>query len=377
LNPRLAAILFASLVTTPTFLHAEGAGSATGTGHARRSPPVPSAPTPWIYIGLGSRQVARLRVQGDFLYACTDDGLYYKGLATTDTLWTPLGLSGRRVRTVWVATPESILAGTAVPVGDTLSLYRTTDGGAHWEPYQNGFGKGFVPDVKDLAGIGAPAPGWIGVGASIEKSMDEGAHWHQVLGGYVFNFVKANPAAAGHLWAGGETLIFSPVIFRSTDAGDTWRTILLEAGGDNACDAVAFHPSDSAVVYTGMEGRVQRTLDGGDTWEEVTSPNPNYYLYGLAIRGRLPLRIYAAGAGSLGPAPGVILYTSDDEGQSWNTDSYPGPAGYGVQDLLYLNRQGHDWLFLATGSGVYRYVDGITAVTPGSWTHLKGLYRPH
>jgi len=317
-----------------------------------------------------------LRAQGDFLLACTDDGLFRKGLAATDTLWTPLGLGGHRVQTVWVAASETLLAGTTVPVADSLSLYRTTDGGAHWEPYQNGFGRGFAPEVKDLAGIGAPAGGVVGVGATAERSVDGGAQWHRVLGGYVFNFVKANPAAAGHLWAGGETLIFSPVIFRSTDAGDTWRTMLLDAGGDNACDAVAFHPTDSTVVYTGMEGRVQRTQNSGDTLEEVTSPNPNYYLYGLAIRARLPLRIYAAGAGSLGPAPGVILYISNDAGSSWSTEMYPAPAGSGVRDLIYVDHQGEDWLFIATERGVYRYLDLVTEVSPATWTGVKDLYRP-
>jgi hypothetical protein len=35
------------------------------------------------------------------------------------------------------------------------------------------------------------------------------------------------------------------------------------AGGDNAVDAIAAHPTDPDVVYLGMEGRVMKSEDGG------------------------------------------------------------------------------------------------------------------
>ena len=339
------------------------------------SQPVRELPGQWTYLGLGSREVRRLRVHGELLYACTDSGLFHKELGSADTLWAPLGLAGRRVHALWAASPESILAAVRVASGDSVSLYRSTDMGASWQSYQNGFGNGWNVEARDLQGFPLGRD-LIGVAATIEKSEDGGVSWRQVVQGCVFNFVRANPIAPGHVWAGGETCIFAPVIFRSRDAGDTWREMHLEAGGDNACDAVAYHPTDPDVVYVGMEGRVMRTLDGGDKWDEVTAPNPGLYLTGMAIRGRLPLRVYAAGNNTPADPRGVVLYASDDGGGSWTAVAQPAPLRRGVLDLLYVGRVDEDWLLLATDRGVYRYVDAPTAVAPRSWASVKELFRP-
>ncbi len=334
----------------------------------------------WTYLGLGSRQVARLRVHGDFLYACTNDDLYRKELASADTLWTPLGLAGRQVHAVWAASPESLLVGLRLTESesesDTVSLYRSPDAGASWWPYQNGFGATWSSSVSDLVLLGATTRVLLGVsgGSAIEKSTDDGVHWRQVRRGNVVNVLRASPAAPGQVWAGGETAIFSPVMLRSADFGDTWRAIHLQAGGDNACDALAFHPVDPQVVYVGMEGRVMRTLNGGDAWQEVTSPNRGLYLGGMAIRSRLPLRIYAAGGNRPADSRGLVLYVSDDEGQSWSAVVQPAPLQFGVFELLLVERPSEDWLFVATDRGVYRYADVPTAVAPLTWSRAKQLF---
>jgi photosystem II stability/assembly factor-like uncharacterized protein len=152
------------------------------------------------------------------------------------------------------------------------------------------------------------------------------------------------------------------------------RLFHLDAGGDNACDAIAFHPTDPEVVYAGMEGRVMRTPDGGATWETVTSPNPGLYLFGMAIPARLPLRIYAAGSGT--PVqPGVLLYASDDAGASWRTLSHPAPVRHGVSILLVVTGDTTDTVLLGTDRGVYRYRENVSGIEARSWTGVKRAYR--
>jgi phospholipase C len=52
-------------------------------------------------------------------------------------LWTPIGLQGKQARALLIFDADTMLASTQF---DTVSLYRTTDAGATWSSYQNGFG---------------------------------------------------------------------------------------------------------------------------------------------------------------------------------------------------------------------------------------------
>jgi photosystem II stability/assembly factor-like uncharacterized protein len=328
----------------------------------------------WDFLGLSGRSVTTLELHDGMLYAGTATGLHVRRLDAADTLWTPLGLESEHLLALLVFDSQTLLAGTRFQVfPDTVSLLRTTDGGDHWVPYQNGFGSEYG-QVRTLEALPGSTTDLLGGGAGIEKSVDGGASWRQVAPGAIINFVAAHPFAQGHVWAGGETLIFAPIMHRSLDSGDTWQTFHLEADGDNACDAIAFHPTDSDVVYVGMEGRVMRTTDGGKTWDTMTSPNPNLYMYGMAIPQRPPLRIYAAGSGSstgLGPH----LHKSDDGGISWTPIEFPVDPRYGVLTLLLLTQGNEDTLLLGTDQGVYRYRETVSSVADRSWSAAKKAFR--
>lgn len=327
----------------------------------------------WSFLGLGSQQVTTLELHGEVLYAGTRAGVYARRLDAADTLWTSLGLQDRQLRTLLVLDSQTLLAGTFVVYPDTVSLLRTTDGGATWSPYQNGF-EPRVPEVRALEALPGSVTDLLGAGYGVEKSVDGGGSWRRVVDDDLINFVQANPRAPAYVWAGGENAIFSPVMHRSLDGGETWQRFQLEAGGDNACDVIAFHPTDRDVVYLGMEGRVMRTTDGGSTWEAVTSPNPELYLVGMAIPARMPLRVYAAGNGIYAP-PGVVLYASDDSGMSWAAIVHPAAVRYGTWALLLVTDGATDTLFFGTDRGVYRYREIVSGVAGGSWTAVKKAFR--
>jgi hypothetical protein len=316
----------------------------------------------WQALGLSARQVNKLCAHGGFLYACTTDGLHRLSLADPDTIWTPLGFGGQSVVDLAALGPQTFLAAkmlTGAP-GDTVSLFRSIDGGASWQPFQNGFGAGSGSSGRQARHLLALAgyPGAVlATSGRIEKSTDAGSSWRVVWEAGVINAIEQSPAAPQVLWAGGETVIFSPHALKSSDAGESWKQISLFAGGDNAIDAIAGHPTDSSEVYLGMEGRVMRSEDGGTTWWNMTSPGPSLYTFGLAIRPFLPLKIYAAGASFIPDPGGVVFHQSLNGGLSWRTFSHPAAAGLGVYDLLLHPDTIQETLYVATGNGVFRYAE--------------------
>ena len=323
----------------------------------------------WQALGLSGRQVNRLHLRSGHLYACTTDGLHRLSLAESDSFWTSIGFAGQSVLDLVDLSSSGLLAAKALTgaPGDTVSLFRSMDGGTSWEPFQNGFGAGTGISGHQarrlLAMAGTPGV-LLATSGRIEKSVDDGLSWYPVVQAAVLNAIAQSPANPDIVWAGGETLIFAPYVLKSINAGETWSQFDLFAGGDNAVDAIACHPTDSNSVYLGMEGRVMKTEDGGESWSTVTSPDPSMYTFGMAIRPALPLEIYAAGASYTPDPRGVVLHQSLNGGLSWRAISYPAYAGYGVYDLL-LRAGAVEEIYVATWNGVFRYgetpVDALAA----------------
>ncbi|MDD4645058.1 MAG: hypothetical protein PHY99_03635, partial [Bacteroidales bacterium] len=51
----------------------------------------------WSYLGLSTTSTTDLTIYGDTIYASTYNGIYKKGLKSTDTLWSACGLQGNHV----------------------------------------------------------------------------------------------------------------------------------------------------------------------------------------------------------------------------------------------------------------------------------------
>ena len=320
-----------------------------------------AAPSPagaqWASLGLSGHAVRRLCEQSGVLYACTNDGLYRLALGGPDTLWSPVGFGGEKVLDLVAIDSQTLLAAKSLTVAtdDTVSLFRSIDAAASWQPFQNGFGSGGSREARRLLAP-ANAPGTVfAANNRIEKSTDGGLSWRVVGQSWVLNALEASPSNPGRFWAGGENAFFSPIVHESDDAGETWSWITLAADGDNAVDAIAPHPFDPDIVYLGMEGRVMMSDDGGATWKTLTTPTPSNYTFGLAVPAALPLRIYASGASIFDDPRGVVLHRSWDGGQSWEALCYPRASGTGVMHVLLREAETEETAYLATANGVLRF----------------------
>jgi len=191
-----------------------------------------------------------------------------------------------------------------------------------------------VPSQPDTYYFGA-------VGGGVFKTTDSGLTWVPVSDGqFKTGSVGALAVADSDpnvIYAGmGEACVRGNAthgdgVYKSVDAGRTWRNIGLE--DSYHIGAVRVHPKNPDVVYVAALGHlwgpnemrgVYRTTDGGATWKQVLKRNNTAGAVDIAMDPGNPRVLYAAlweisrkpwRMDSGGPASG--LFKSTDGGENW------------------------------------------------------------
>src|SRR5882724_5056756 len=165
------------------------------------------------------------------------------------------------------------------------------------------------------------------------KSVDAGKTWTHIglEDSYQIGKVLVDPAnadvvwvaALGHAYGANETR----GVFRSSDGGKTWKKVLYKDAATGAID-LAFG-ADAKTVYAtlwqtrrppwnvyppsnGPGSGVYKSIDGGESWTEITSngiANEGLGRMGLAVAPSQPNTVYV-----LADAKHGGLYRSDDAG---------------------------------------------------------------
>ncbi|MDX6531224.1 MAG: hypothetical protein QOH41_3514 [Blastocatellia bacterium] len=196
--------------------------------------------------------------------------------------------------------------------------------------------------VTSVAGVpGQPYVYYAGAASGgIFKTIDGGIHWEAIFDGQPvasIGSLAVSPSDPNIVWAGtGEAWIRSHIsvgqgIYKSTDAGKTWKLMGLEKTG--RIGHLAIDPKNPDVVlacalghaYGPQQDRgVFRTTDGGKTWNRVLFTDENCGCSDIAMdpnnpsilfAGMWPLEIHTWGRESGGPGSG--LYMSRDGGATW------------------------------------------------------------
>ena len=315
-------------------------------------------------VGLEDASVFELEVEGKMLYAGTDRGVYARELGTGSEGWDLLGLEEEKINALLPDGEAGLLAAVELDPedepSDTISLHRRPTGAdATWEPFQNGFGVGVasgfevgsltrLSDETLLAGGGAA-----GV---VARSTDDGGSWEVVWGAWdqpalgTHAIVEA-PSDPQVVYAGGELGLFAPFLEKSTDGGESWSRLRIEAGGDNAVNDILVDPGDADAVLAGLEGEMQRTVDGGATWETVLAPESELYFFGLATDVDDPERVYAGGWIRGAPDQDLVLSWTDDGGATWSESRHHVEGSGAILSMISHQEAG---LLLGTESGVFR-----------------------
>jgi photosystem II stability/assembly factor-like uncharacterized protein len=174
----------------------------------------------------------------------------------------------------------------------------------------------------------------------IFKTTDGGIHWEAIFDGQPVSSIGSlaiAPSDPNVIWAGtGEAWIRSHIsvgagIYKSNDAGKTWKLMGLEKTG--RIGHIAIDPKNPDIVLACALGHaygpqpergVFRTTDGGKTWDRVLFVDENCGCSDIAMdpnnprilfAGMWPFEIHTWGRESGGPGSG--LYMSRDEGATW------------------------------------------------------------
>ena len=225
-------------------------------------------------------------------------------------------------------------------------LWKTTDGGLSWAPVTDGqissSSVGAVavaetnPDVVYLGMGETQLRGSIMQGDGVYKSIDGGKTWRHLglRDTQAIARIRVHPtnpdvvyvAALGHPYGQNE----ERGVFRSTDGGNTWRKILYVSPRAGAADLVIdrTHPKTLYAstwevyrtpwkMWDGGEGsKLFKSLDGGDSWIELTGnpgmPKGPIGAIGIAVSPVDPNRLWA-----LVEANDGGVYRSEDGGWTW------------------------------------------------------------
>ena len=184
-------------------------------------------------------------------------------------------------------------------------------------------------------------------------------------------------------------------VYRSDDAGATWRHLGLEETRHTG--RVQVHPTDPDIVYVAALGNlwrpspdrgVYRSRDGGESWEKVLYIDDNTGAVDLAIDPSDPNVLYAAMYqrqrrtwGFNGGGPGSGIHKTTDGGDTWRELTNGLPAGdkgrIGIAVAPSNPRVLNALVQHDTQSGGYRSEDAGETWEKVSDRNIRPMYYSH
>ncbi len=297
------------------------------------------------------------------------------------TTWTPvfdgegsysigcLTLDPGNPSVVWVGTGENN-SQRSVSFGD--GVYKSVDGGKSWKNVGLRASEhiGMItidPTDTDTVFVAAQGPLWRSGGdRGLYRTRDGGETWERVLDisdDTGVNEVHMDPRDPEVLYASTYqrrrrvwTLINGGPesdVYKSTDGGDTWRTVRGLPGGDKGRIGLDISPVDPDVLYAIVEAAEDnsgfyRSTDRGETWQKRSghrTTSPQYYNEIVADPHDVN-RVYALD---------TILHVSEDGGATFS--AVPRRNRHVDDHALWIDPRDADHLLVGSDGGVYESYD--------------------
>jgi hypothetical protein len=230
--------------------------------------------------------------------------------------------------------PSTLYVGHGTDYSLNGGMFKSTDGGATWNPAGNGlpgFQPGYLPSVGGLA-IDPKNPGTlyaamgliVRAGGGLFKSTDGAMSWSPVNSGLPGSSIPDAPVIDPQ---NSNTLyVTTPIsgsgtgsVFKSTDGGSSWvDTGFTGFRGVN----LVIDPEDSGTLYTVSSDGIVKSTDGGGNWSVVLPGATSPYTWWVAVTrgqgGRRPSK------GARNPGSAVYagtgwrgIFKSSDGGSTW------------------------------------------------------------
>ena len=273
-----------------------------------------------IYPENDARALAVHPRQPHIVYAGTDSGIYRsedRG-ASWERLDSPLNSMHTWALAIHPVEPDTIFAGT-----NPSAVFRSRDGGQKWEKLSIELAEEcravIIPRVTALlVDPGDHRTVWAGIEVDgVRRSTDGGDTWTSIDGGLADPDIHDIAVTGGD---GKAVLVTTPrEVFSSTDGGESWHGLgVMKQFPYSYTRAIAIKEDNPQVIFVGhgqtswpTAGSVQRSQDGGKTWETLPLPmEPNSYIIDFATHPSDPNLVLAASVYGQ-------LFCSADGGDSW------------------------------------------------------------
>jgi len=272
--------------------------------------------------------------------------------------WESLGLSDLIIHSIAIDpdNPEIIYAGASRSEIGVFGLFKTFDGGVHWDTLFNKSMDKLIINPKNT-NILYGAAGWL------YKSLDAGVHWTRSDSGIdyiclaVILSLAIDPIHTDTLYA-GTGMFDHPGPFKTINGGSSWFSIKGAQQGWNSIMAIAIDKNNPKAIYLGTDwsGDVLKSINGGESWERIfTKQNGGGGVYSICVDPDQSNIVYLGGAFHLGHDTVRTFYKSSDYGNNWCL------ADSGLQRNvvreIQINPENTNTIYAATGNGIFKSTD--------------------
>jgi len=240
--------------------------------------------------------------------------------------------------------PDTVYAGV-----EDAALFRSTDGGQEW---------------TELPGL---------------REQGSGPKWQPGAGGMCLHTIVQDPAVPGRMYVA----ISAAGVFRSDDAGTTWRPInqgLLSDGipspaaeVGHCVHRIALHPGRPDVLFMQKHWDVMRSDDAGESWHEISGDLPSDFGFPIDVHAHEPDTVYVIPIKSdsehYPPEGKLRVYRSRTGGNEWEplTKGLPQSNCYVnvLRDAMAVDSLDSCGVYFGTTGGqVYASPDGGDSWAP-------------
>jgi photosystem II stability/assembly factor-like uncharacterized protein len=244
---------------------------------------------------------------------------------------------------VWHVEPSLTDPDTVYAGSEDAALFRSTDGGASWQ---------------ELAGL---------------RNHPSGPQWQPGAGGMGTHTIILDPVHPGRMYVA----ISAAGVFRSDDAGETWRPMNRglksqyipdpDAEVGHCVHRIAMHPSRPETLFMQMHWDVNRSDDGAESWHEVSGNLPTDFGFPIDVHAHEPETVYVVPITSdshhFPPDGKLRVYRSRTGGDEWEplTRGLPQQDCYVnvLRDAMAVDRMDPCGIYFGTTGGqVYASPNG-------------------